>query len=57
MVCSTSFDRDDEYFATAGVSRRIKVCSQTEHWTQTVGENVADRSPQEEVVTVRPRDW
>ncbi|KAK9820862.1 hypothetical protein WJX81_005532 [Elliptochloris bilobata] len=25
MVCSTAFDRDDEFFATAGVSRRIKV--------------------------------
>lgn len=25
MLCSISFDRDDEYFATAGVSRRIKV--------------------------------
>lgn len=24
MVCSTAFDRDDEFFATAGVSRRIK---------------------------------
>lgn len=24
MVSSTAFDRDDEYFATAGVSRRIK---------------------------------
>ena len=27
MLCSISFDRDDEYFATAGVSRRIKVKS------------------------------
>ena len=26
MLCSISFDRDDEFFATAGVSRRIKVC-------------------------------
>ncbi len=26
MVSSTAFDRDDEYFATAGVSRRIKAC-------------------------------
>ena len=25
MLCSISFDRDDEFFATAGVSRRIKV--------------------------------
>ncbi len=25
MVCSTAFDRDDEFFATAGASRRIKV--------------------------------
>ncbi len=25
MVCSTAFDRDDEFFATAGVSRRVKV--------------------------------
>ncbi|KAJ7534145.1 hypothetical protein O6H91_13G081800 [Diphasiastrum complanatum] len=25
MVCSLSFDRDEEYFATAGVSKRIKV--------------------------------
>lgn len=25
MVCSTAFDRDDEFFATAGVGRRIKV--------------------------------
>ena len=24
MVCSTAFDRDDDFFATAGVSRRIK---------------------------------
>lgn len=24
-VCSIEFDRDDEFFATAGVSRRIKV--------------------------------
>ena len=28
MLCSISFDRDDEFFATAGVSRRIKVCQQ-----------------------------
>ncbi len=27
MLCSISFDRDDEFFATAGVSRRIKVYS------------------------------
>lgn len=27
MVCSTAFDRDDEFFATAGVSRRIKIFS------------------------------
>ena len=27
MVCSTAFDRDDEFFATAGVSRRIKARS------------------------------
>ena len=27
MVSSAAFDRDDEYFATAGVSRRIKVGS------------------------------
>ena len=26
MLCSISFDRDDEFFATAGVLRRIKVC-------------------------------
>ena len=25
MVCSAAFDRDDEFFATAGVSKRIKV--------------------------------
>lgn len=25
MVCSTAFDRDDEFFATAGVSRHVKV--------------------------------
>lgn len=25
MVCSVAFDRDDEFFATAGVSRRLKV--------------------------------
>lgn len=25
MVCSIAFDRDDEFFATAGVSRRLKV--------------------------------
>ena len=25
FVCSIEFDRDDELFATAGVSRRIKV--------------------------------
>lgn len=25
MVCSTAFDRDDEFFATAGVSKRIKI--------------------------------
>ncbi|KAK9824007.1 hypothetical protein WJX72_006926 [[Myrmecia] bisecta] len=25
MVCCTAFDRDDEFFATAGVSRRIKI--------------------------------
>lgn len=25
MVCSLSFDRDEEYFATAGVCKRIKV--------------------------------
>lgn len=25
MVCSVSFDRDDEYFAAAGVSKRIKI--------------------------------
>lgn len=24
MVCSAAFDRDDEFFATAGVSKRIK---------------------------------
>ena len=24
-VCSTGFDRDDEFFATVGVSKRIKV--------------------------------
>ena len=27
MICCTAFDRDDEFFATAGVSRRIKACS------------------------------
>ena len=28
MVCAAAFDRDDEYFATAGVSKHIKVsCS------------------------------
>lgn len=26
MVCSTAFDRNDEFFATAGASRRVKVC-------------------------------
>ena len=26
-MCSTAFDRDDEFFATAGVSRRIKIFS------------------------------
>ena len=25
MVCSTAFDRDDEFFATAGVFRRVKI--------------------------------
>lgn len=25
FICSIEFDRDDEFFATAGVSRRIKV--------------------------------
>lgn len=25
MVCSTAFDRDDEFFATAGVYRRVKI--------------------------------
>lgn len=25
MVCAAAFDRDDEYFATAGVCKRIKV--------------------------------
>ena len=25
MMCSSAFDRDDEFFATAGVSRKIKV--------------------------------
>lgn len=25
MVCSAAFDRDDEFFATAGVSKRIKI--------------------------------
>ena len=25
MLCSSVFDRDDEFFATAGVSRKIKV--------------------------------
>lgn len=25
FVCSVDFDRDDEFFATAGVSRRVKV--------------------------------
>ena len=25
MLCSSIFDRDDEFFATAGVSRKIKV--------------------------------
>ena len=29
MLCSISFDRDDEFFATAGVSRRIKVLPDT----------------------------
>ena len=27
MLCSSVFDRDDEFFATAGVSRKIKVSS------------------------------
>ena len=25
MVCSVAFDRDDEFFATAGVFRRVKI--------------------------------
>ena len=25
MVCSTAFDRDDEFFATAGVFRKVKI--------------------------------
>lgn len=25
MICSTAFDRDDQFFATAGASRHIKV--------------------------------
>lgn len=29
MVCSAAFDRDDEFFATAGVSKRIKVSFST----------------------------
>jgi hypothetical protein len=30
MVCSAAFDRDDEFFATVGVSKRIKVRVQLE---------------------------
>lgn len=31
MVCSAAFDRDDEFFATAGVSKRIKVSMANKH--------------------------
>ena len=41
MVCSAAFDRDDEFFATAGVSKRIKASIVCRHTSASLQDNRA----------------